>query len=84
MANKAPTSPMEIDDGNSKRDGKDGTDHLRVHNPLASCGKLTGYQYVPQYINQNAGIKAVSAKENLKLSLAPIDLYSTSSFEFQR
>ncbi|KAJ9701017.1 hypothetical protein PVL29_006387 [Vitis rotundifolia] len=27
MANRAPASPMEIDDGNAKRDGKDETDH---------------------------------------------------------
>ncbi|KAJ9688746.1 hypothetical protein PVL29_014413 [Vitis rotundifolia] len=27
MVNKAPASPMETDDGNSKQDGKDETDH---------------------------------------------------------
>ncbi|KAJ9678829.1 hypothetical protein PVL29_020892 [Vitis rotundifolia] len=68
MAIRVLASPIETNDGNSKRDGNDGNDHLRVYSPLASCWKLTGHLYAPQYIKQNAGTKAVSAKENLKLS----------------
>ena len=68
MAVRFLASPIETNNGNSKQDGKDGTDHLRVYSPLASCGKLAGHLYAPQYIKQTAGTEAASAKENLKLS----------------
>ena len=68
MAIRVPALHIETNDGNSKQDGNEGNDHLRVYSPLASYCRLTGHLYAPQYIKQNAGTKAVSTKENLKLS----------------
>lgn len=38
--NRAPSSPMETDDGNVKHDEKEDVDHVWIYGPLASYGKL--------------------------------------------
>ncbi|KAF8377410.1 hypothetical protein HHK36_030787 [Tetracentron sinense] len=48
--NKAPTSPMETDDGNSKQNEKDEMDHSWIYGPLASYGTLMDHLVTSSFI----------------------------------
>ncbi|KAK9270546.1 hypothetical protein L1049_026127 [Liquidambar formosana] len=48
--NRAPASPMETDDGNSKQDEKEETDHSWIYGPLASYGKLMDHLVTSSFI----------------------------------
>ncbi|XP_059637615.1 E3 ubiquitin-protein ligase UPL2-like [Cornus florida] len=48
--NRAPTSPMETDDGNLKKEEKEGTDNLWIYGPLASYGKLMDHLVTSSFI----------------------------------
>ncbi|KAH7567631.1 hypothetical protein JRO89_XS07G0108400 [Xanthoceras sorbifolium] len=48
--NRAPTSPMETDDGNIKQEEKEDADHAWIYGPLASYGKLMDHMVTSSYI----------------------------------
>ncbi|KAI8548464.1 hypothetical protein RHMOL_Rhmol07G0275700 [Rhododendron molle] len=48
--NRAPASPMETDDGISKQDVKEETDHAWIYGPLASYGKLMDHLVTSSFI----------------------------------
>ncbi|KAA8538199.1 hypothetical protein F0562_027807 [Nyssa sinensis] len=48
--NRAPASPMETDDGSSKQDEKEETDHLWIYGPLSSYGKLMDHLVTSSFI----------------------------------
>ncbi|KAK9930153.1 hypothetical protein M0R45_027205 [Rubus argutus] len=48
--NRAPASPMETDDGNSKQDEREDTDHSWIYGPLASYGKLMDHLVTSSFI----------------------------------
>ncbi|KAI4308660.1 hypothetical protein L6164_031715 [Bauhinia variegata] len=48
--NRSPASPMETDDGNSKQDDKEDTDHSWIYGPLASYGKFMDHLVTSSFI----------------------------------
>ncbi|KAF5194891.1 E3 ubiquitin-protein ligase upl1-like protein, partial [Thalictrum thalictroides] len=48
--NRAPTSPMETDDGNSKQAEKEETDHSWIYGPLASYGTLMDHLATSSFV----------------------------------
>ncbi|GAB4839475.1 hypothetical protein Ancab_028998 [Ancistrocladus abbreviatus] len=48
--NRAPASPMDTDDGNSKQDEKEQTEHSWIYGPLASYGRLMDHLVTSSYI----------------------------------
>ncbi|TQD73794.1 hypothetical protein C1H46_040671 [Malus baccata] len=47
---RAPASPMEMDDGNSKHDEREDIDHSWIYGPLASYGKLMDHLVTSSFI----------------------------------
>ncbi|KAM1225513.1 hypothetical protein ACFX13_044968 [Malus domestica] len=47
---RAPASPMETDDGNSKQDEREDIDHSWIYGPLASYGKLMDHLVTSSFI----------------------------------
>ncbi|PPD77228.1 hypothetical protein GOBAR_DD25835 [Gossypium barbadense] len=48
--NRAPASPMDMDDGNVKQDEKEDGDHAWIYGALASCGKLMAHLVASSFI----------------------------------
>ncbi|MBA0659721.1 hypothetical protein Goklo_011828 [Gossypium klotzschianum] len=48
--NRAPASPMDMDDGNVKQDEKADGDHAWIYGALASCGKLMAHLVASSFI----------------------------------
>ncbi|XP_058080803.1 E3 ubiquitin-protein ligase UPL2-like isoform X2 [Magnolia sinica] len=48
--NRVPASPMETDEGSSKEDNKDETDHSWIYGPLASYGTLMDHLVTSSFI----------------------------------
>ncbi|KAL4335645.1 hypothetical protein GQ457_07G020800 [Hibiscus cannabinus] len=48
--NRAPASPMDMDDGNVKQDEKEDGDHAWIYGALASCGKLMAHLVSSSFI----------------------------------
>ncbi|XWS14892.1 hypothetical protein CRYUN_Cryun35bG0047900 [Craigia yunnanensis] len=48
--NRAPASPMDMDDGNVKQDEKEDGDHAWIYGPLASYGKLMDHLVTSSFI----------------------------------
>ncbi|GMI83160.1 ubiquitin-protein ligase 2 [Hibiscus trionum] len=48
--NRAPASPMDMDDGNVKQDEKEDGDHAWIYGALASCGKLMSHLVASSFI----------------------------------